>query len=98
MGSATARRYARHRMLPGVGEEGQRKLEGAHVEVRGEGLEGWIARRYLEAGGVGEVKAAGGMLETPSWVNGALVTGAGREVTAGALEALRLLREALEKP
>jgi hypothetical protein len=120
------RRHARHLTLPGVGEEGQRRLGAATVELRGGGLRGWVARRYLEAAGVGRVHGAEGAEEareapvpweavgseevgTPReavgtqpaeivgapWVEGELRVAASREVTAGALEALGLLRGVL---
>lgn len=121
------RRHARHLTLPGVGEEGQRRLGAATVELRGGGLRGWVARRYLEAAGVGRVHGAeeaegaraaqgpreadGSQVGAPRaestealwadvagapWVEEELRVTASREVTAGALEALRLLRGALE--
>jgi hypothetical protein len=95
--SAMERRYARHLQLPGVGREGQRRIEAASVEVRGEGLEGWVARRYLEAAGVGEVKALGGPIEGPAWATDELREETSGAVTRGAIEALRRLREALER-
>jgi hypothetical protein len=75
-----------------------------------------VARRYLEAAGVGRVHGAEGREaqapreavgseagEAPwvevvgaPWVEGELKATASREVTAGALEALGLLRGALE--
>jgi hypothetical protein len=90
------RRYARHLTLPGVGEEGQQRLGATVAEVRGRGLRGWVAQRYLEAAGVGEVREGDGPDEGPAWLGEALREEASREVTAGALEALARLREALE--
>lgn len=103
------RRHARHLTLPGVGEEGQRRLGAATVELRGGGLRGWVARRYLEAAGVGRVHGTEGAREAQApreaigsevveapWVEVELKVATSREVTAGALEALGLLRGALE--
>ncbi|MCS6898900.1 MAG: hypothetical protein RMJ98_04505 [Myxococcales bacterium] len=90
------RRYARHLTLPGVGEQGQRRLHAASVEIQGSGLRGWVARRYLEAAGVGEVRQGARGSEGPRWLLEELVEGPSREVTAGALEALEQLREALK--
>ena len=49
-------RYARHLSLDGVGERGQARLAAASVVVSGDDAAAVaLARRYLEAGGVGEV-------------------------------------------
>lgn len=85
-------------MLLEVGEEGQRKIEAASVEAQGQGLAGWVARRYLEGGGVREVRLREEANVGPDWVGDALQEGAGREVVAGAVEALKLLRKTLETP
>ena len=45
-----------------------------------------------------EVVAAGGAAEAPPWVAGAVEHEASRAVVVGALEALRVMRAALEGP
>lgn len=53
-----ADRYARQMMLPGMGEEGQKKLAGATVGVMGVGGLGSPASTYLAAAGVGRLVLA----------------------------------------
>ncbi len=49
------RRYARHLSVPGVGEEGQRKLKSSSVLMIGTGGLGSPAALYLAAAGVGKI-------------------------------------------
>jgi molybdopterin/thiamine biosynthesis adenylyltransferase/rhodanese-related sulfurtransferase len=51
-------RYSRHLRLPGVGLEGQRKLEAARMLVVGAGGLGSPAEFYLAAAGVGTLRIA----------------------------------------
>lgn len=48
-------RYARHLTVPGVGEEGQRRLKGSSVLMIGTGGLGSPAALYLAAAGVGRI-------------------------------------------
>ncbi len=48
-------RYARHLSVPGVGEEGQRRLKGSSVLMIGTGGLGSPAALYLAAAGVGRI-------------------------------------------
>lgn len=48
-------RYARHLLIPAVGELGQRRLRNAHVAVLGAGGLGSPALLYLAAAGVGRI-------------------------------------------
>jgi sulfur-carrier protein adenylyltransferase/sulfurtransferase len=51
-------RYARHLVLPEIGEEGQQKLKGASVLIIGAGGLGSPASMYLAAAGVGRIGLA----------------------------------------
>jgi adenylyltransferase/sulfurtransferase len=48
-------RYSRHLLIPGVGEEGQRRLKGSSVLMIGTGGLGSPAALYLAAAGVGRI-------------------------------------------
>lgn len=48
-------RYARHLLIPAVGELGQRRLRAAHVAVMGAGGLGSPALLYLTAAGIGRI-------------------------------------------
>lgn len=48
-------RYARHLSVPGIGEDGQRKLKGSSVLMIGTGGLGSPAALYLAAAGVGKI-------------------------------------------
>ena len=48
-------RYARHLSVPGIGEEGQRRLKGSSVLMIGTGGLGSPAALYLAAAGVGRI-------------------------------------------
>src|SRR5258708_19511074 len=54
--AAQQERYARHLILDGFGGEGQERLLGASVRVRGEGVAALWAARYLAASGVGRLQ------------------------------------------
>ncbi len=51
----TKRRYARHLVLPEIGEAGQARLLAAHVLVVGAGGLGSAAIAYLAAAGIGKI-------------------------------------------
>jgi len=51
-------RYQRQIIIPGIGEEGQKKIKGAHVFVAGLGGLGSLSAYYLVAAGVGTVTIA----------------------------------------
>ena len=55
LGPEQRERYARHLVLPGVGEEGQKKLLKSSVLVVGAGGLGSPALMYLAAAGVGRI-------------------------------------------
>jgi len=49
------RRYAKHIMIPGVGEEGQLKLKNSRILIIGAGGLGCPVLQYLTAAGVGHI-------------------------------------------
>src|SRR5579872_5301615 len=51
-------RYARHLVLPEIGEEGQQKLQNASVLIIGAGGLGSPSSMYLAAAGVGRIGLA----------------------------------------
>ncbi|MFO1242299.1 MAG: molybdopterin-synthase adenylyltransferase MoeB [Rickettsiales bacterium] len=55
MDSDHRRRYARHLLIPEIGEEGQQKLSDASVLVIGAGGLGAAAMSYLAAAGIGRL-------------------------------------------
>ena len=55
LGRDDTHRYARHLLVPAVGELGQRRLRNAHVAVLGAGGLGSPALLYLAAAGVGTI-------------------------------------------
>lgn len=54
-------RYARQRAVPGVGQEGQRRIAAARVTVEGDGEDARVAARYLAGAGIGALEVA------PAW-------------------------------
>lgn len=62
-------KYRRQIMIPGIGEEGQRKLKGASVLVTRVGGLGGTVAFWLAAAGVGRLVIAHGGLLTPSNLN-----------------------------
>src|SRR5437660_8293187 len=58
---AQQERYARHLLLGGLGGEGQERLLGACVRIRGAGRAARWAARYLAASGIGTL-----ILDDPS--------------------------------
>lgn len=85
-------RYGRQILLPHVGIEGQERLAGATAAFDGPGLDGEIARRYLERAGVGRI-SPGAVAEglAPAWMRHE----APRAVLAGSRAALAALRSVL---
>jgi hypothetical protein len=48
-------RYARQIAVPGIGDEGQRRISSLSVEVRGDGLAAEICALYLAGAGVAQL-------------------------------------------
>jgi|SRR5437588_9098666 len=61
LSEAQQERYARHLLLGGLGGEGQERLLGACVRIRGAGRAARWAARYLAASGIGTL-----ILDDPS--------------------------------
>src|SRR5512141_2256171 len=49
-------RYARQTIFPGIGEDGQRKLLGAHITIVGVGATGSVLANHLARAGVGHLR------------------------------------------
>lgn len=89
-------RYARHLNLDGVGPAGQSRLAAGQATVRSRDLAGLVARRYLEAAGVGRVSEADAGEADASWVSEAVTDASCQAVVAGAVEALAAVRGLLD--
>ena len=51
-------RYARQIAVPGVGREGQARLQSGHAAVLGDGLDAEVCAAYVIGAGVGHVRVA----------------------------------------
>jgi hypothetical protein len=88
MGREQLERFARQIVLPGVGEQGQRRLGSTRVVIRGASPGVDALRTYLVAAGVGSVDQRPGSTLAAS-VPGQAVAWAARLSAAGAPEVVR---------
>jgi molybdopterin/thiamine biosynthesis adenylyltransferase len=98
-GSDDLARYRRQMILPGWGEDGQRKLEAATVFIAGAGGLGCAAATYLAAAGVGRIRICDDGDVEPSNLNRQVLYTAGdvgRKKADVAREALLRLNPHLE--
>ena len=92
-------RFARHVILPGVGEQGQRRLRSARVLVVGAGGLGSPVLLYLAAAGVGHLTVVDDDVVDSTNLQRQVVHGVadvGRPKVESAVEALRLLAPHVE--
>ena len=92
-------RFARHVILPGIGEQGQRRLRSARVLVVGAGGLGSPVLLYLAAAGVGHLTVVDDDLVDLTNLQRQVVHGVadvGRDKVASAVEAVALLAPEVE--
>ncbi|WP_308738181.1 ThiF family adenylyltransferase [Knoellia flava] len=92
-------RFARHVILPGVGDEGQRRMRSARVLVVGAGGLGSPVLLYLAAAGVGRLTVVDDDVVDPTNLQRQVVHGVadvGRDKTASAVDALARLAPEVE--
>lgn len=89
-------RFLRQVLLPEIGEQGQRRIEGASAAVGGASLAHEVARLY--AAGAGFAAITPGEIDVDALAPAGMVKeAAAREVLAGARAALAELRRALHE-
>ena len=94
-------RFARHVILPGIGEQGQRRLRSARVLVVGAGGLGSPVLLYLAAAGVGHLTVVDDDVVDLTNLQRQVVHGVadvGRDKVASAVEAVALLPPEVEEP